>query len=67
LNAAKILLVVESKNARDTDPSGRAVTSRYGVIGTEGVVVRKSGTMTSDARVKCAPKTMIIGVGCGKS
>ena len=24
-------------------------------------------TMTSDARVKCVPSTMIIGVGCGKS
>src|SRR4051794_8524212 len=23
--------------------------------------------MTSDARVKCVPNTMIIGVGCGKS
>src|SRR5438876_8790993 len=23
--------------------------------------------MTSDARVKCVPSTMIIGVGCGKS
>ena len=34
---------------------------------TEGSVVRKSGTMTSDARVKCVPNTMIIGVGCGNS
>jgi hypothetical protein len=24
-------------------------------------------TMTSGARVKCVPSTMIIGVGCGKS
>ena len=41
--------------------------SRYGVIGTDGLVVRKSGTMMSDARVKCVPNTMIMGVGCGKS
>ena len=27
----------------------------------------QSGTMTSDARVRCVPNTMIIGVACGKS
>jgi hypothetical protein len=29
--------------------------SRYGVMGTDGVVVRKSGVMMSEARVKWCP------------
>ena len=41
--------------------------SRYGVIGTEGSVVRWSGMIMSDARVKCVPNTMIMGVGWGSS
>ena len=32
--------------------------SRYGEIGTEGLVVKWSGAMTSDARVKWVPSSL---------
>jgi len=52
----------------DASPAGRVPAKSFQAMSEsrssrKGLVVRRSGTMMSDAREKCVPSTRISGVG----